>query len=382
MGLKMIMPPVVWRRALWVLPCVLAWGLMRVNNARPRVLLWEGAIGASYPDALTLAWQSNGVLHSAHEAGDVRLWDASQSQTAPRSQTSLQGFEMFGSATPLVQFSRDGKLAWAAQGRDEVALWDAATGRQRTRFHVGPCQQVAPRLSPDGRLLAIGGETEVLSQDRSHAALPARVARGWIQVWDWKSSLPSPVWKASTHSPVAALGWSGNGMLASVGGDTVPKQGASYDVGGEFLLWDLAKTNPITRRQTKASLSSVALSEDGKIAVVSGLFSGTALLDARTGSTLRVLSRPLNVEDGVTIRQSPLCEQMEFSRDGRVVAGLNKSAFAWRVSDGELLGKWNTTRWSQSQSEPTDNALALSPQSDELAVGSSRTREITLYQLP
>jgi dipeptidyl aminopeptidase/acylaminoacyl peptidase len=141
-----------------------------------------GAAGAGPDASLREARQQAGVTAILHESGPVRYWDhdlgpdqvrlmaAEISPDGENSGTGLvdltpapgraldeQSFELTPDGTRVVT----GWSVWDAGGgrRDEIAVIDMATGQRRTLLSEPGCDFAAPRISPDGRLVACLRET-------------------------------------------------------------------------------------------------------------------------------------------------------------------------------------------------------------------------------
>jgi uncharacterized protein with WD repeat len=139
------------------------------------VLVWDPATGREllrlegHPGVRGLAWSPDGRrLATAggqpFKPGEVKVWDA----------TTGQGlFNLRGHPTTVhgVTFSPDGRRLAAVDGK-VVKVWDAATGLELLTFRDVGAGSVA--FSPDGRLLAGGGQT----YDQTDRSV------GQVTIWD------------------------------------------------------------------------------------------------------------------------------------------------------------------------------------------------------
>jgi RNA polymerase sigma factor (sigma-70 family) len=108
---------------------------------------------ASSPDGGTLAWglwKVEPIKGLLHYHGEVALWDAATGKERCR----LQGAEV--RPKPLA-FSADGKTLACLLDAGKVGLWDAATGKLLRKVEEGPPGAEHLVFSPAGRLLAVCG---------------------------------------------------------------------------------------------------------------------------------------------------------------------------------------------------------------------------------
>jgi WD40 repeat protein len=151
-------------------------------------------------------------------------------------------------------FSRDGKLLAILQGtgvRSELSLWDIATGK-KVRQATFECPSIALAVSPDGKLLAIGGDNVILIDMASFKEV---------------GRLPLPV-----PGAVVSLRFSGNGSLL-----------AGCRQLEECILWDVSQRK--VRDRLNAQLTDhLAFSSDDKMIAASGRSSDEIQLwDVATG---------------------------------------------------------------------------------------------------
>ena len=163
-----------------------------------------------------------------------------------------------------VAFSRDGKSLATGCGDGTARLLDAATGRELRRFGEQQTHSFkAVALSPDGKLLAAGG-------DRPH---------GVVLVWDAETGkllhrfdrLPGPV---------TSLAFSPDGKSLACGSGTGPTGSPQVK---PVVLWDPASGGELRRLGAVGkSVTSVAFSPDGKTLAAGGAAS-IRLYDTATG---------------------------------------------------------------------------------------------------
>jgi WD40 repeat protein len=164
-------------------------------------------------------------------------------------------------------FSPRGDLiASACSARNEIKLWDPATGDVRHTFRMREASALA--FSSDGKLLAGGGD---VNQTGGAERAP-------IEIWNVHSgkeefSLPGPA------SPIKSLAFSPDGKKLVSGG--------GYLKQGEVKVWDLAqRKEAVDFKGHSSSVFTVAFSPDGR-RVASGDYDHKVLLwDPNNGAVL------------------------------------------------------------------------------------------------
>jgi WD40 repeat protein len=120
--------------------------LWDVATAKPRLTLGDGDVGTR-----CLAFQPGGrLLATGGEDGDVCLWDT----PTGKKQATLRGT---GTLVSHVTFTPNGETLVSVTGGD-VSWWQVATGQKfRTTRHDAPNPHAVheTRFSPDGRVLAV-----------------------------------------------------------------------------------------------------------------------------------------------------------------------------------------------------------------------------------
>ena len=362
---------------------------------------------------MTLGFTADNALVGAHLDGQLRIWDVATKQNTKT--TPLSPFLLAGSFAQPLTFSRDGELG-AAQGvqeptsyslntqtmeigeaipgkehRNEIFIWDLTTGGQIGVFALqGDYAQLDIAFSADGKQIAIGGETLASARDDTRKKLSASTARGQVEIWDWKGKTLK--WKRSVDEPVYAVSLADNGNIAIGGGSSVSSgvnSGANsktFKRGGIISVWNPTSNKQLMKRQLPSTIANIVFSPDAKWVASTPFFYGTRVWNAQTGALHKVLQCPVSEHHGGTFMGDPRIESLAVSGDSRYIAGSAErgrhGVKVWRLSDGLFIGSYNTVGWKGRQSEPTDDAFALSPDGKSLAVGSSNINEIAIYPLP
>jgi WD40 repeat protein len=245
------------------------------------------------------------------------------------------------------------KILFAAQGtqlisvgKDKaVRLWDVATGRQmRTlRAFIGPDltgEIYAAALSPDERLLAVGGY-DLINRNTWQGELPTGGSGCDIRLFDLASGRLLRLLSAHAGS-INALAFSRTGLLASASADKT------------VVLWD-PKTGRHRTCAHGAYVSDVAFSPEGGQVASAGYDGIVRLWDAETGKALQRLD----------CGAAATC--LAWSPDGATLAIGTRS---------QRILLWNPATGAQrpalaQQDDPT--CLAFSPDSRLLLSGSGET---------
>jgi dipeptidyl aminopeptidase/acylaminoacyl peptidase len=283
--------------------------------------------------------------------GSVKLWE---SGTGRELQT-LRGRDNQVSA---VAFSPDGRLLAAASSDVGVRLWEVESGREVRTFPGTPDRRIlAVVFSPDGQYLAAG---DVLWSDDGHRPSP-----GKARIWMWEVSTGKQVLGLDAdEAGVRCLAFSPDGRLLASGGEkdhkvklwempggrlrkalsghTAQVQAVTFSSDGlrmasagqdhTVILWGVAGWR-VQRRllYDHEWVASVAFSPDGKRVAAGGLADTIVLWDVESGTRLAKIEAH---QSGVS--------QIGFRGDGRwlVSGSSDKTVKLWSTAEWRLLRTW------------------------------------------
>jgi WD40 repeat protein len=288
------------------------------------------------------------VLVSGDAQGNVKLWDpASKAQDEKARRPSKANATMEGGLSYRIMglaLRPDGKVV-ATVGLDEaVRIWDLEAGKQVAEFKwsspTGRASGRAAAFSPDGKVLASGGDTG--------GGTPV------VRVWDADKGKEIRTLEGNEKS-VMALAFSPDGKLL-----------ASGDLGGNVILFDPATgaTKATFADHKPGSVQAVAFSPDGKLLATIGQDGMARVWDVQKAALARAIKA--HKEFGMSVAFSP---------DGKTLAtgGKSDKVHLWDVETGkEIASLWGDRGYNLT--------IAFSPDGKTLALA-GQVGLIKLYDL-
>lgn len=246
-------------------------------------------------ERLSVAFSRDGKLVASGGSESIQIWDVGTRQE----RVTLKGHRRDGVFD--VAFSPDGKTLASGCGDGTVRLWNVANGKERFCFPGYTHRFLWPdgnclAFSPDGKMLASGGEAEVRL---------------------WNVVTGKRIATLHDESCVCSIAYSQDGKTLAVGGVTV-------------RLWDSAtgKVLAVLLPADMDTVTSVAISPDGKSIAAGGWVGTLRLWDVATRKERMTISLEDNCIYGLA-----------FSPDSKtVVAGSGGWFKLWDAATGRELG--------------------------------------------
>ncbi|MFP6703034.1 MAG: WD40 repeat domain-containing protein, partial [Planctomycetaceae bacterium] len=232
----------------------------------------------------------------------VRIWNAATLEPLTK-QLDLK------SSIKDVQFSHDGSLLLITTHKWDVRVWDTVTGNPRLSPLRHDSNVIQAKFSPDDRLIVTGS------------------ADGTARVWSTTSGQleatlrhNKPVTHVAFHPDCRRIltGSMVQGLLATSGADA--------------RLWDLAITRVFAETELKHDddVRALAMSSDGELIATGGLDHRVRVWSSLRGTAVT----------GWLDLGEPVADVSFHARNKVVFAhGTEKTAAAWKVPSGQLIGK-------------------------------------------
>jgi WD40 repeat protein/serine/threonine protein kinase len=280
-----------------------------------------------------VAFCPDGCRFASAGWNDVKIWDAAsgeQLHTWTMPSGTIQGLAYGADGRVLVCVSNP------ANEFEETHIWDAATGQQLFGLPGLKLLAYGMALSPDEKLLAVGGHDKTVRIVDSRSGKLIRTFRGDRKVW--------------------CVAFSPDGSLIAAGSGTEAERGS-----GSVKIWEVAsgrERSPVSRHGAR----SLAFSPNGARLATGGIDQAVKIWDVASAQEILTLRGHADWVFGV-----------DFTPDGHRLVS---------ASADRTMRVWDATPWSEAEKFGDDtvtlrghtdavNAVAFHPKKPELATAST-----------
>jgi WD40 repeat protein len=211
-----------------------------------------------------LAISPDGLCAASYSGGGIRTWDLRSGQQLAPTCSYFSGEKWVFHRSVSLSFTADSKaILIGTDGRD-VALWDAASGKEGAVFVPRDAKVQAVACSPDGRY-AVTAEY------------------GTLRLWDMKTCKESRI-LAKNPSNIYAVAFSADSNQVVSAGWGSPVPGADHSI----RLWDIETGNCVaTFPGHKNGTTAIAVSLNGQFVLSGGGDGLVKLWEVATGKTIQ-----------------------------------------------------------------------------------------------